>query len=37
MCYGDMEHGKDGYYRRWAEEQIRRQEKEREGENEAQG
>jgi len=26
MCYGDMEHGKDGYYRQWAEEQRRRQE-----------
>jgi hypothetical protein len=21
MCYGDIEHGRDGYYRRWAEEQ----------------
>ena len=24
MCYGDMDHGKDGYYRQWAEEQERR-------------
>lgn len=20
MCYGDIDHGKDGYYRRWLEE-----------------
>ena len=26
MCYGDIEHGKDGYYRDWAEEQEREQE-----------
>lgn len=24
MCYGDIEFGKDGYYRQWAEEQERR-------------
>ena len=23
MCYGDMGHGKDGYYREWAERQDR--------------
>jgi len=23
MCYGDIDHGSDGYYRRWAEEQER--------------
>lgn len=21
MCYGDIDHGKDGYYREWAERQ----------------
>ena len=21
MCYGDIDHGKDGYYRRWMENQ----------------
>ena len=21
MCYGDMDHGRDGYYRAWAERQ----------------
>ena len=21
MCYGDIDHGRDGYYREWAEEQ----------------
>ena len=33
MCYGDIEHGKDGYYREWAEEQIRRQQEEEENNN----
>ena len=23
MCYGDIDHGRDGYYREWAEEQMR--------------
>lgn len=23
MCYGDIDHGKDGYYRDWAEQQQR--------------
>jgi len=23
MCYGDIDHGKDGYYRSWAEEMDR--------------
>lgn len=23
MCYGDIDHGRDGYYRAWAEEQER--------------
>lgn len=23
MCYGDIGHGKDGYYRQWAEERDR--------------
>lgn len=22
MCYGDVDHGKDGYYREWAERQL---------------
>lgn len=26
MCYGDIDHGSDGYYRDWAEEELRRQE-----------
>jgi len=30
MCYGDIDHGKDGYYRQWAErEQEQEQEQER--------
>ena len=23
MCYGDIDHGKDGYYQEWAEQQSR--------------
>jgi len=23
MCYGDADHGKDGYYRKWQEERQR--------------
>ena len=23
LCYGDIDHGRDGYYRAWAEEQDR--------------
>jgi len=37
MCYGDIDHGTDGHYRRYLEEQqeeYRRQEKEREMEEE---
>lgn len=35
MCYGDIAHGKDGYYREWAErqreeEEHRKQEQEQE-------
>lgn len=33
MCYGDIDHGTDGYYREWAEqqsEQAAREEQERE-------
>ena len=35
MCYGDVDHGRDGYYRRWMEraaeqEEARRDEDERE-------
>jgi len=29
MCYGDIDHGKDGYYRRWMEQEYERQERER--------
>jgi hypothetical protein len=25
MCYGDIDHGTDGYYRRWVEEETDRQ------------
>ena len=24
MCYGDPEYGRDGYYRRWLEEEMKR-------------
>jgi hypothetical protein len=34
MCYGDIDHGKDGYYRQWAEEQEQEQEREQEQEPE---
>lgn len=26
MCYGDMEYGKDGYYKNWAEQVLLEQE-----------
>jgi hypothetical protein len=26
MCYGDPDHGNDGYYRQWQEEQRREEE-----------
>lgn len=29
MCYGDIYHGKDGYYYEWAEKEIERQEREK--------
>lgn len=29
MCYGDMDYGRDGYYRAWAEEKWREEEEER--------
>jgi hypothetical protein len=25
MCYGDIGHGKDGYYQQWADEQERQE------------
>jgi hypothetical protein len=25
MCYGDIGHGKNGYYQRWVEEQLERE------------
>ncbi len=30
MCYGDIDHGTDGYYKDWAENEIRRQQEKRE-------
>jgi len=32
MCYGDIDHGRDGYYRQWAEE-MEREEQARQEEN----
>jgi hypothetical protein len=33
MCYGDIDYGRDGYYREWAErEEQRREEREQEPE-----
>jgi hypothetical protein len=29
MCYGDVDHGKDGYYRQWMEEQWAEEQKKR--------
>jgi len=29
MCYGDPDHGSDGYYRQWLEDQSRRSEDDR--------
>lgn len=29
MCYGDMGHGRDGYYREWSERREREREEER--------
>jgi len=29
MCYGDVDYGRDGYYRRWAEAQQKRQEEDK--------
>jgi len=29
MCYGDIDHGRDGYYRQWAEELQEREEQTR--------
>lgn len=41
MCYGDIDHGRDGYYREWAErqneEQARREADEREWERQQEG
>jgi len=33
MCYGDIAHGKDEYYRRWAEEQQEQEIEEQQTEN----
>ncbi len=30
MCYGDIDHGHDGYYRAWAEQEQHEREQERE-------
>ena len=32
MCYGDIDHGKDGYYREFMERQYQEPEREQEGE-----
>lgn len=32
MCYGDIDYGRDGYYRAWAEDQNERDEQEAEEE-----
>ena len=37
MCYGDIDHGRDGYYREWAEEQERAQQEQDEYEAWAEG
>lgn len=34
MCYGDPEYGRDGYYKRMLEEDMRRQDEERQWEQE---
>jgi hypothetical protein len=28
MCYGDVDHGKDGYYRQWLEQEQEKHEQE---------
>jgi hypothetical protein len=28
MCYGDIDYGRDGYYRQWVEEQMRKADEE---------
>lgn len=37
MCYGDIDHGSDGYYRQWAEEQERQAQEQREAEEQQSG
>ena len=32
MCMGDMDHGNDGYYREWAEDQCRAEQEQRDAE-----
>ena len=34
MCYGDIDYGTDGYYRAWAEQQIRKEQENKEFEEE---
>ena len=29
MCYGDIDHGTDGYYREWAEKQMMQEEQDK--------
>jgi hypothetical protein len=29
MCYGDIDHNYDGFYRKWAEEQMQREEEQK--------
>lgn len=30
MCYGDIAHGKDGYYRDWAEQRLKEEQEKKE-------
>ena len=34
MCYGDIDYGRDGYYRQWAEQEDERQRREPESDSE---
>jgi len=29
MCYGDINHGHDGYYQRWAEQRLKDEEEQK--------
>lgn len=34
MCYGDISYGKDGYYAKWAEDQIQQENEEKQDRDE---